>query len=260
MRTIARRRGARALAGCAGDPNYGGSTRPTPSDRRSHGNDPAQPPAGVVAAGVRWFGRVDTTSNAGQPRFAWSGSGFVARFSGTSLTAELAVTGSAQIFKAVVDGAPQAAFTAAAGQGDAHARRRPGGGHAHRRALPPDGRAAGRDAADGPHRRRRRADGPARRRGPPHRGDRRLDHLRLRQPGHARRHRVLHHREPLGHLRVDRGARARRRGQHDRRVGPRHHPQLRRRHGRHDADGLRRGRSRTWRARSGTSTSSRRWW
>ena len=74
------------------------------------------PPAGVVAAGVRWFGRVDTTSMPAQPRFSWSGSGFVARFSGTSLAAELAVTGSAQIFKAVVDGTPQAAFTAT-GQG-----------------------------------------------------------------------------------------------------------------------------------------------
>src|SRR5262249_9138514 len=30
------------------------------------------PPAGVVAAGVRWFGRVDTT-NAAQPKFSWSG-------------------------------------------------------------------------------------------------------------------------------------------------------------------------------------------
>jgi lysophospholipase L1-like esterase len=51
------------------------------------------------------------------PRFAWSGTGFVALFSGTSLTARLMVTGSSQIFKAVVDDAPQAAFTAGVNQG-----------------------------------------------------------------------------------------------------------------------------------------------
>ena len=82
----------------------------------AHPNNPTPPPAGVVAAGVRWLGRVDITSNPAQPRFAWSGSGFVAQFSGTSLTAQLATTGSAQIFKAVVDGAPQAPFTARVGQ------------------------------------------------------------------------------------------------------------------------------------------------
>ncbi len=71
-------------------------------------------PAGVIAAGVRWFGRVDTT-DAAHPRFSWSGTGFVAKFTGTSLTAQLAITGTAQIFKTVIDGAPQAPFTAAAG-------------------------------------------------------------------------------------------------------------------------------------------------
>jgi lysophospholipase L1-like esterase len=76
------------------------------------------PPAvGVVAAGVRWFGRVDTTTDPARPRFSWSGTGFVARFSGTSLTMQIAVTGATEIFKAVVDGAPQAPFTAATGQG-----------------------------------------------------------------------------------------------------------------------------------------------
>jgi lysophospholipase L1-like esterase len=76
------------------------------------------PPAavGVVAAGVRWFGRVDTTDPA-RPRFSWSGTGFVARFSGTSLAMQVALTGTSQIFKTVVDGAPQAPFTAATGQG-----------------------------------------------------------------------------------------------------------------------------------------------
>ena len=100
-----------AAAGCAADPNHepldaGGP----PLDGAT--NNPVPPPAPVIAAGVRWVGRVDTTTNAAQPRFSWSGTGFVARFSGTSLEAELNAAGSAQIFKAVVDGTPQAPFTA----------------------------------------------------------------------------------------------------------------------------------------------------
>ena len=68
---------------------------------------------GVVAAGVRWVGRVDL-GNAQQPRFSWSGSGFVARFSGTSLSLQINSSG-AFIFKAVVDGTPRAAFTIPSG-------------------------------------------------------------------------------------------------------------------------------------------------
>jgi len=116
VRQIAAAAALAALAGCANDPNYGGDT-PDGGGPPIDGNNPSQPPAGVIAAGVRWLGRVDTTSNADQPRFAWSGSGFVARFSGTSLTAQLQVTGSAQIFKVVIDGTPQAPFTAASGTG-----------------------------------------------------------------------------------------------------------------------------------------------
>jgi lysophospholipase L1-like esterase len=66
-------------------------------------------------AGVRWFGRVDTDDAAG-PRFSWSGSGFVAQISGTSLTMQLK-NGGAFIFKAVVDGVPQPAFATATGAG-----------------------------------------------------------------------------------------------------------------------------------------------
>jgi lysophospholipase L1-like esterase len=73
----------------------------------------------VVAAGVRWVGRVDTTSTAGQPQFAWSGSGFVASFSGTSLDAQLYDDGPF-IFRAVVDGKLQPAFTSTAGQATYH--------------------------------------------------------------------------------------------------------------------------------------------
>ena len=55
-----------AAAGCAADPNYG-SLDASPARHRDAGPSTAAPttrrrrPAGVVAAGVRWFGRVDTT-------------------------------------------------------------------------------------------------------------------------------------------------------------------------------------------------------
>src|SRR5665213_2251085 len=78
----------------------------------------AVPPAGVVAAGVRWFGRVDTANAAG-PRFSWSGTGFIAQLSGTGLSVGLTLTPSTEpyLFEAVVDGAPQPVFTAAVGAG-----------------------------------------------------------------------------------------------------------------------------------------------
>ncbi len=69
---------------------------------------------GVVAAGLRWVGRVDL-GDPQRPRFSWSGTGFVARFSGTSLSVQLDSTG-AFLFKAVVDGTPRAAFTIPSGQ------------------------------------------------------------------------------------------------------------------------------------------------
>jgi len=69
-----------------------------------------------VAAGVRWIGRVDLMTDAQHPRFGWSGTGFVARFTGTSLTAQLN-NGSAMLLKPVVDTKPQAVIMAPAGQG-----------------------------------------------------------------------------------------------------------------------------------------------
>jgi len=107
-----------AGAGCASDPNYGNMTPDAGpgTDTGTPSNNPVPPPAPVMAAGVRWVGRVDVTSNPDQPRFAWSGTGFVARFNGTSLAAQLSVSGASEIFKAVVDGTPQAAFTAPSGQ------------------------------------------------------------------------------------------------------------------------------------------------
>jgi lysophospholipase L1-like esterase len=68
----------------------------------------------VIAAGVRWFGRVDTTDPM-KPKFAWSGSGFVARFSGTSLTMQTVTGNVTIIYKTVIDGVVQAAFTTKGG-------------------------------------------------------------------------------------------------------------------------------------------------
>ena len=101
-----------AATGCSSSTNE--PTDSGTSTGMDTGVDTGPPaPMGVVAAGVRWFGRVDTTTDAAHPRFAWSGTGFIARFTGTSLTAQLAISGTAQIFKTVIDGTPQAPFTAA---------------------------------------------------------------------------------------------------------------------------------------------------
>ena len=105
-----RRRRARAAPAAGGAAGTGGSR-----DRRRGGStDGGAGQPGVVAAGVRWVGRVDL-SDPQQPRFSWSGSGFVARFSGTSLSMQINSSG-AFIFKAVVDGTPRAAFTIPSGQ------------------------------------------------------------------------------------------------------------------------------------------------
>ena len=107
--------GGLAAVGCSGGgsgtPGTGGAAGDAGPDAGG-----AVPPAGVVAAGVRWFGRVDTANAAG-PRFSWSGTGFIAQLSGTGLSADLSLTTSNEpyLFKAVVDGAPQPAFTVAPG-------------------------------------------------------------------------------------------------------------------------------------------------
>ncbi|MGC4070858.1 MAG: GDSL-type esterase/lipase family protein [Polyangiaceae bacterium] len=59
-------------------------------------------PADVVAAGVRWVGRVDV-SNASQPTFSYSETGFVASFTGTGFSVSLSDAGDAY-YTAVIDG------------------------------------------------------------------------------------------------------------------------------------------------------------
>jgi lysophospholipase L1-like esterase len=69
--------------------------------------------ADVVALGVRWLGRADTSSPV-RVRFAWPGSGFEARFSGTALAVELS-TSDRLVFQPIVDGQPGAVFMSTPG-------------------------------------------------------------------------------------------------------------------------------------------------
>ena len=81
------------MAGTGGDAAVGGSTS---------GGVPA-----VIFGGVRWVGRVDT-SNAAGPRFAWSGTGFVASVEGDTVAVRMRCEGGndAIYFQPVIDGMP----------------------------------------------------------------------------------------------------------------------------------------------------------
>ena len=66
---------------------------------------------GVVAAGVRWHGRVDV-SDERAITFAWSGTGFVGSFAGPNVSVQLKTVGNGEIFfQPVVDGKPAARFS-----------------------------------------------------------------------------------------------------------------------------------------------------
>lgn len=67
--------------------------------------------APVIAAGVRWLGRVDV-SDPQAIKLAWSGSGFVGSFSGATVSAKLKTVGGGDIFfQPVVDGKPGTRFS-----------------------------------------------------------------------------------------------------------------------------------------------------
>ena len=227
---------ARSGTGSGGVSGTGGRGGAAGSGSGGGSGTGGAPATGVVAAGVRWVGRVDI-ANPQRPRFSWSGTGFVARFSGTSLAMQINSTG-AFIFKAVVDGSPRPAFTIPAGQQTATiASGLAAGMHTVELYRQTEG-SQGNSQLIGAHRGWRRAGGPASAAAAPHRGHRRLHQLRVRHARCARRQRLLPDREPLGHLRRRRGAHARRRDQHHRDVGSGRLPELRRRHEQHAADGL----------------------
>src|SRR6188768_3348371 len=69
-------------------------------------------PGDVIAQGVRWVGRV---AEGDSTRFAWSGTGFVARFQGTGVTASLK-NAEGYLFQVIVDGSVHRAFLATRGE------------------------------------------------------------------------------------------------------------------------------------------------
>jgi lysophospholipase L1-like esterase len=77
------------------------------------GSGGASTDTGVVLKGVRWIGRVEQVD---EPRFAWSGTGFVANVSGTGLKATLR-NDDGFVFQVVVDGTRQSSWAASAGEG-----------------------------------------------------------------------------------------------------------------------------------------------
>jgi hypothetical protein len=78
----------------------------SPSDSSTAGSV-----APLIAAGVRWVGRVDV-SDARAIKLAWSGSGFVGNFSGEAVSAKLKTVGAGEIFfQPVVDGKPGTRFS-----------------------------------------------------------------------------------------------------------------------------------------------------
>ncbi len=95
--------GGQGVAGAGGE-NGGGA----PNDG---GAGPGGGVAPVIAAGVRWHGRVDVRDPAAI-KFAWSGSGFVGSFTGPTVSAKLKTVGGGDIyFQPVVDGKPGARFS-----------------------------------------------------------------------------------------------------------------------------------------------------
>jgi lysophospholipase L1-like esterase len=75
--------------------------------------------APVIAAGVRWVGRVDVSDPAA-PAFAWSGTGFAATVAGEEIAIKLRSQGGSDpiFFQPVIDGVPQPRFSVATSEGE----------------------------------------------------------------------------------------------------------------------------------------------
>jgi lysophospholipase L1-like esterase len=114
-----------ACAGCSSKSNSPPTTDAGPSGAGGtiEGSDGGEGSEGrpsdaeaTGSPGIRWIGRVDE-SNAGGPRFAWSGSGFVATVSGTTISLKLrAASSDAVFFQPVIDGTPGDRFSSASGE------------------------------------------------------------------------------------------------------------------------------------------------
>jgi hypothetical protein len=104
--------GAQQMSGAGGGSGAAGQSGSTAGESGVGGSSNA---GAVLAAGVRWFGRVDVSSpNA--IKFAWSGTGFVGTFTGATVSVKLQTDGSGDIyFQPVVDGVPGTRFPVAGG-------------------------------------------------------------------------------------------------------------------------------------------------
>jgi lysophospholipase L1-like esterase len=119
--------GDHSFGGSGGNGGVGGAGSPTggaPTDpgggvagSRGGGNNAGNSP--VIASGVRWIGRVDI-SDASAPRFAWSGTGFVATVQGDTISVRMRSEGGADAvyFQPVVDGVAKARVSVAASEGE----------------------------------------------------------------------------------------------------------------------------------------------
>jgi hypothetical protein len=93
----------------AGGTMNGGSTNGGSASGGSSGGV-----APVLAAGVRWFGRVDVSDPA-KIKLAWSGTGFIGKLSGTDIAVKLKTEGTGDIyFQPVIDGKPGTRFSVGA--------------------------------------------------------------------------------------------------------------------------------------------------
>ena len=121
--------GAAGLSGAAGTvnagagtpgtsevPANGGTTGVSGGSGGLGGQSSTDETPGTVQGGVRLVGRMDVLDPAG-PRFAWSGTGVVAEFSGTSVTIRLDDSGLNQ-FTVLIDGALAPKLVALAGPND----------------------------------------------------------------------------------------------------------------------------------------------
>jgi hypothetical protein len=105
--------GGSSQAGSGGQPQAGGGAGAGAAGASGGDGGSTGGVAPVLAAGVRWFGRVDV-SNPSAIQFAWSGTGFVGTFTGPSVSVKLRTEGSGDIyFQPVVDGKPGTRFAVA---------------------------------------------------------------------------------------------------------------------------------------------------
>lgn len=105
---------AGADAGGGGSASSGGGSGNTGGGGGGGGAGAVNGVAPVVAAGVRWIGRVDV-SDAAAIKFAWSGTGFVGKLSGSEVSVRLRTDGAGDVFfQPVIDGKPGTRFSVGA--------------------------------------------------------------------------------------------------------------------------------------------------